>query len=201
MTRARKGTCWLFVFFLLCPVLMAQRTTGTLVGTVTDPTGAILPGAEITVTNVDTGVSRGAVSGDNGAYTLAALLPGLYRLQATLPGFKEAVLENVRLRVDQQRRADLQLEVGEITEQVTVEAKPVALGTENPAMGEVITGEQVVELPLGRPRLCRVGHAERRSDGSGRSGSGRQRHGSFRRGPAELGRHLRTAGLQHRLSL
>ena len=148
MTRARKGTCWLFVFFLLCPVLMAQRTTGTLVGTVTDPTGAILPGAEITVTNVDTGVSRGAVSGDNGAYTLAALLPGLYRLQATLPGFKEAVLENVRLRVDQQRRADLQLEVGEITEQVTVEAKPVALGTENPAMGEVITGEQVVELPL-----------------------------------------------------
>ena len=57
MTRARKGTCSLFVFFLLCPVLMAQRTTGTLVGTVTDPTGAILPGAEITVTNVDTGVS------------------------------------------------------------------------------------------------------------------------------------------------
>ena len=48
MTRARKGTCWLFVFFLLCPVLMAQRTRGIIVGTVTDATGAVLPGVEIT---------------------------------------------------------------------------------------------------------------------------------------------------------
>ena len=144
----KKATCFIFVSFLLCPVLMAQRTTGTILGTVSDATGAVIPGAEITVTHADTGLSRTAVSDDLGAYVMSSLPPGLYRLQVSLAGFKEAVLENVRLNVDQQRRADLLLEVGEITEQVMVQAKAVPLGTANPSMGEVITGQQVVELPL-----------------------------------------------------
>ena len=145
---SRKATWRIFVLFLLCPALMAQRTTGTIVGTVTDATGAVVPGAEITLTNLDTGASRSVLTSDTGAYALTSLPPGLYRLQATLPGFKEAVVENVRLNVDQQRRTDLQLELGEITEQVTVQAQSIALGTENPSMGEVISQEQLVELPL-----------------------------------------------------
>ncbi len=139
---------------LLCACLVevevafGQASAGTLVGTVTDQSGAVVPGVEITVTNVGTGALRTTVTNSAGGYSVPLLQPGTYKITAVRQGFKQAVVENVRLRVNEEQRNDLAMEVGEVTQEVSVTASAVALGTETPVIGEVISDKQIVDLPL-----------------------------------------------------
>ena len=138
------------IILLLATVpAVAQATVGTILGTVTDASGGVLPGVEVTITNNETGVSRTTFTNESGNYKVARLLPGRYSIGAELPGFKRAFIEDALLQVNQEARYDLILEVGEITEQVTVSGETIALvQTDDATVGQVVDHKKVVELPL-----------------------------------------------------
>ena len=102
--------------------LSQTSSTGAITGTATDPTGALIPGVEITITNEATGEMRSTISSDNGSYTFPLLAPGSYRIQAALTGFKTIVHPSIRLNVTETVRSDFKLEVGALAERITVEA-------------------------------------------------------------------------------
>src|SRR6202008_2020423 len=102
--------------------VFAQAVTGTLLGTVTDSTGAVVSGAKVTVTHQDTGFTRTVVSDAIGEYTVPSIPTGTYTVLVEMDGFKAAALSNVDLGVDQRARIDVKLEVGAMTESVTIEA-------------------------------------------------------------------------------
>src|SRR5918995_5083640 len=100
----------------------AQAVTGTLLGNVTDASGAAVPGATVTATEVETNVSRSAVTNESGYYIFTSLLNGRYSVSAEIQGFKKTVRQNVKVDVNTTIRVDLSLEVGAVTEAVTVAA-------------------------------------------------------------------------------
>ena len=128
--------------------ILAQTTTGTIVGRVTDATGAVIPGASVTVVSEDTGMQRSLVSGDEGHYEATLLPIGRYRIEAEQPGFKTRQVSDILLQVNQTVRVDLALEVGEISEVVQVESTAAVVQTDRSDVGVVIDETQVVELPL-----------------------------------------------------
>ena len=106
---------------------VAQTSFGTITGIIRDSSGAVLPDANITVTNEQTGISRQATTDSNGAYTVPSLPPAVYTVTAELKGFKKGVASKVALEVTQILRKDITLEVGEISQTVEVQAEaPVA---------------------------------------------------------------------------
>src|SRR5690348_9667299 len=133
---------------LVTSVLHAQKTSGTITGTVTDPTGAAIVGASITATNVGTGAMRQATSDAQGNYTFPDLDPGIYTITVKNSGFKEYKQSNVVLNVASTRRADAKLTPGGTMEVVNVEANAIQVQTDSAALGEVVDGQQVRELPL-----------------------------------------------------
>ena len=136
------------VFFLVPATLFAQTITSTITGVVTDQSRATIPGAEVTATNVATGVAFAAVSDDLGSYRIALLPPGTYDLSVELPGFKTGLVTGIEARVDVVVARDVILEVGEVTEHVTVAAETNLVETESPNIGSVVSERQLVELPL-----------------------------------------------------
>src|SRR5438128_2026581 len=107
------------LFLLLAAVVAhAQQTTATLLGTVTDPSGAAVPGVTVQASNLGTNVVREATSDSGGAYSIPNLSPGNYRVRASKEGFQAARVDLVTLQVEQAARLDLILEVGNITETV-----------------------------------------------------------------------------------
>ncbi len=126
----------------------AQVSKGTFTGTVTDQTGAVIPGATITVTNEGTGVAVTAATSSDGLYTVPDLQPGLYTLKAESKGFKTLVNQHVQLTVAYVQRVDFKLEVGELKEAITVEAQATLVDTATGRMSELITSSQVQNLPL-----------------------------------------------------
>jgi len=127
---------------------VAQTSFGTITGVLRDSSGAVLPDAEVTVTNNKTGIARTVNTDSNGNYVLPSLPPSDYTVSAELRGFKKAVSANVPLEVNQRLRVDLVLEVGEITQTVEVQAEAPLLQSESSTVGTVIANKQVVELPL-----------------------------------------------------
>src|SRR6185503_15186534 len=126
----------------------AQRITATIRGTVTDSTGAVVPGANVTVRGENTGFTRTTVTNSSGLYTFAELPLGTYTVEVALTGFKSAVTHGITLNVADVRSADVQLEAGAVSENVTVEAPAVAVQTTGGEVAGLVTGEQVRELPL-----------------------------------------------------
>src|SRR5215471_13473273 len=112
-------------------ILSAQGVRATIVGRVTDDTGAVLPGANITITNVGTNESRSVLSNDNGEYAIPQLAPGQYTLTAEYAGFNKVVRSGIVLETNQQARLDLVLKVGTLTEEVEVSAAAPLVTTEN----------------------------------------------------------------------
>ncbi len=98
----------------------AQTSTATILGTVKDTTGALIPGVSITVKHTESGLTRNVVSGERGGYTVPLLPVGAYEITTTMPGFKQEVRTGINLVVGQEAVVDLTLEVGAAAEQVTV---------------------------------------------------------------------------------
>ncbi|MCW5977049.1 MAG: carboxypeptidase regulatory-like domain-containing protein [Bryobacteraceae bacterium] len=126
----------------------AFSQTAQVTGTVTDPTGAVVPGAKVTAANVNTGVARDSVTNDAGNYLITALLPGRYTVTAEAAGFKQLRREQINLAVDQIGRIDFVMEVGGLQESVTVEASAVLLDSATSTVGMVVENQRVTELPL-----------------------------------------------------
>src|SRR5438094_971815 len=132
--------------FSVC-CLYAQ-TFGEVTGRVTDPSGAVIPGASVTLTNVNTNAVRNVVSTEAGAYTLPSIPPGAYRLRTELPGFKVAASEPFEVQVQQVVRLDVTLQVGQVSETVEVAATADLLQAETATVGAVVENKIITELPL-----------------------------------------------------
>jgi hypothetical protein len=127
----------------------AQAATGTLLGNVRDESGAAVPGATITITEVRTNIPRMMVSNETGHYTFTNLPPGIYRVEGELEGFRKYVREAVTLQVNTTVRVDVALSVGTLAESVTVSAETPLLQTDRTDTGRIIDGDQIAQMPLG----------------------------------------------------
>jgi len=126
----------------------AQSVTGTLLGTVTDSTGAVVTGAKVTVTNEGTQLTRTLKTDANGEYTAPSLPTGIYTIVVEMEGFKTAALSGVEVGVDQRLKVDVPLEVGALTESVTIEASSPLIQAASSELGTTVTDEQIKALPL-----------------------------------------------------
>jgi len=136
------------VVSLLLTPMYAQKTTGTISGVVTDSTGAVVAKAPVTITNTATGQTRTVNTDDQGTYSAPDLLPGSYQISVKTANFKESVTNNVELHVASVVTQNVKLQVGGTTETIEVSANNVQVQTDSAALGEVIDGGQVKELPL-----------------------------------------------------
>lgn len=137
----------LILVVLGCASLWAQATA-QVSGTVKDQSGAVLPGVEITATQTETGVARTTVSNETGSYVLPSLPTGPYRLEAALPGFRTFVQTGIVLQVNANLVVNPSLEVGQVTEQVEVQANAAQVETRSAGVGQVIEQQRILELPL-----------------------------------------------------
>ena len=147
----RIGVCvWIaFVAFTMAgATAWAQSTTAQITGSVKDQSGAVLPGVEVTVTQTATGGKRSTLTNETGNYVLASLPLGPYMLEASLPGFKSYVQTGIVLQVDASPTINVVLQVGQISEQVEVEANAGLVETRTTAIGHVVTNQEVAEMPL-----------------------------------------------------
>src|SRR6201988_2428549 len=148
----RKFTNLLIVGLVICVaqvVVQAQTTTGALSGTVTYPGTALVAGATVTVTGVDTGAERSAVTNSSGAFDFPALLPGKYTVSVDAKGFKKTVVRDVVVSVAQTAQLTIPLEIGLEGETVTVTTTQEVINVTSPSLTNVINTRQVVDLPLG----------------------------------------------------
>src|SRR4029079_3856208 len=104
---------------------------------VMDPSGAFVPGVNITVRNTATGMVFSAVSDELGSYTVTRIPPGEYEVSAELSGFKKSLLQGIVLQVAQKARVDIALQLGQVTQEVSVQARPSIVETESPMIGSV----------------------------------------------------------------
>lgn len=126
----------------------AQEFRGTISGTVTDTTGAAIPGAKITVTATASGTTQNTVSNGVGQYVVPLLLPGNYTITAHMEGFKEIVRQGISLDASQHLIIDLKMQVGSSSQTITVSAAAPLLNTANGSVGQTITTKEVADLPL-----------------------------------------------------
>ena len=146
----RKFTKILITGFalLLCQMAIQAQTTGSISGTVSDPNGAVVAGANVTLKNNATGAERSTVAKDNGTFTFTALEPGNYSVTVEASGFKRTVAPSVDVTVSTQAQVTIALEVGLAGETVTVTAVQDVINSSNPTLTNVINTRQVVDLPL-----------------------------------------------------
>jgi hypothetical protein len=129
-------------------VAFAQQPFGTIVGTVTDATGAVMPGVTVTVTNGDTDVRQTVVTGTTGDYSLSYVMNGTYRIEATQSGFRAAAMSGVVVAAAHTVRADIRMEVGDVQQVIEVLASVNGRQTDTAVVGTTIDGKSVSDLPL-----------------------------------------------------
>ncbi len=125
-----------------------QAVFGNIFGTVTDPTGAVVPAAKVTLTEVGKGITVSTTTNASGNYTQTHLSVGTYRVSIEAPGFKTVVQQNVPVSVDTSTRVDAVLELGAQTQEITVNAAPPLLTTDRADVSATLSGRQVNELPV-----------------------------------------------------
>ena len=154
MTTARSRSAGriaalvLGLFFCAAGAASAQIDTASIVGTVRDASGGILPGVSVVATHVESGVSTSVVTNASGQYVFPSVRVGLYTVSAELSGFRRAVQQNVRLQVQDRAEVNFTLEVGAVTEEVIVQGRPDLLQTQTADIGNVIDERQIRDLPL-----------------------------------------------------
>jgi hypothetical protein len=149
MKRIVPLVAMLIAFVAVHGPLHAQGgAQGTILGTVTDSSGALIPGGVVTITNLETNFSSTTKSNPEGAYSVPYLRPGRYKVQGEKEGFSKSSVDKLTLQVGQSLRVDLALRPGELSESVSVTANALQLDTENAAVGTVVNERQVVDLPL-----------------------------------------------------
>jgi outer membrane receptor protein involved in Fe transport len=142
---------------VLLPADARAQATGQITGVITDPSGSVVPGATVEVTNQATGFTRNAVTELDGVYTIPLLNPGVYEAKASLSGFRTTVRGGIEVVVNGTARVDLKLQVGAIAEQVTVAASAPLVETKNATLGVVIDQKKVVDLPLNGRNFTQLG--------------------------------------------
>jgi hypothetical protein len=133
---------------VLTGVASAQDFRGAIGGRVTDESGGVLPGVTVTVTNKETNISNDATTNETGTYSLLYLTPGTYTVTAELQGFKKVMRDNVAIRIGDRLEVDFKLEVGGLTETITVAAETPLLETRSGSAGQVIDEKQIALMPL-----------------------------------------------------
>ncbi|HET7219109.1 MAG TPA: TonB-dependent receptor [Vicinamibacterales bacterium] len=134
---------------LIAPAITSgQAVTGTLLGNITDASGGTVPGATVTATEVKTNTSRTVVSNETGYYIFSSLQNGTYEVSAELQGFRKVIRKDVKVDVNTTVRVDLTLEVGQMSEAVTVSAESPILQTDRTDTGRILESKMVTELPL-----------------------------------------------------
>ncbi len=146
----KKLLCAFFVLALtLCFASSGWgQATGSFSGTVTDKSGSVISGASVTATSQGTGLSRASKTDDAGHYLIPLLQIGIYTLRVEFQGFRAAETKDLRLQVDEARELDFSLSPSSVSSQVEVSANAIAVETTNPSLGQVITAQQVAQLPL-----------------------------------------------------
>jgi hypothetical protein len=134
---------------LMSALIQAQTTTGSIVGTVTDPSGAAVPGATVTVNNESTGITVIRLTTDtSGNYVATALPPGRYSITVEATGFKKSITPGINLSVQDRLGINVVLEVGQVTETVEVAGTAQQLQTDSSYLGQVVESQRIVDLPL-----------------------------------------------------
>jgi hypothetical protein len=130
------------------PTAHGQAVSGTILGTVTDSSGGVIGNAKVTIVNEGTSLTRTVTADPNGEYTAPSLPPGRYTVMTEMPGFKALALSNIDLGVDQRVRIDLKLEVGAMTESVSIRAETPLVQTSSSELGTTVTDQEIEALPL-----------------------------------------------------
>ena len=144
----KRGIFLLAIVTIAVSIIWAQAVRATLVGRVTDQTGAVVPGTRITLINAGTNETHAVTVSDNGEFVFSQLAPGRYTLTSEHEGFRKDVRTGLELQVGQEARVDISLQVGALAEQVEVVAAAPLVSSENAALGNVVDQKKVVELPL-----------------------------------------------------
>jgi hypothetical protein len=147
MSRIRK-TVLLLALALLMAALASAQVTSSLRGTVTDPSGAVVRGAVVTLTSPDTGVKRTTTATNDGVYQFLQVPPGRYTLSVEAEGFSKTELTGIQLLVNTPATTDVTLQVGSVSQQVTVSAAAATLNTEDATVGNAFEENQVKQLPI-----------------------------------------------------
>ncbi|UCF36156.1 MAG: carboxypeptidase regulatory-like domain-containing protein [Acidobacteriota bacterium] len=142
------GACLCAVLLAFTPAVVAQSVNASLNGVVSDATGGVIPGVEVTVTNTGTGATLTYISDDQGRYAFQSLAPGQYELRAVMTGFKESVQSGIQLGINMKGRVDVILQVGEVSETIEVVGAPSQLNFENATREEGINPDTLQRLPL-----------------------------------------------------
>jgi hypothetical protein len=159
MSRDRSAAGWfksfgfitltiLTLLFALAPITYAQVDEGSITGIVQDPTGAVVPGAEVTLLNTDQGITLSTTSNNAGEYTFSPVRIGNYTVSVSAPGFSKTTQENVHINADSHLQVNVGLKTGATTETVQVTTAPPELQTEEASVGQTVTGRSVNNLPL-----------------------------------------------------
>jgi hypothetical protein len=164
--------CFMATILLVGSQCQAQVASAELSGNVLDPSGAAIPGATVTATNVDTAIAHTTTSEKGGDYVLTSLPPGNYTLTVEAPGFSKLEQSGIDLQINQQARLELTLKVGQAAETVSVTGHPPLLEAESSSVGTVISQQLVNELPLNGRNFVQLATLSPGVNGVGESASG-----------------------------
>ncbi len=148
---SRKQTLsavFVFLFVSLCSSVLFGQATGSFSGTISDNSGAVVSGAKVTVTAQATNITREATTDDTGHFLVPLLGVGVYTVRVDAQGFRPSESRDLRLQVDEHREVNFTVQPASVSTSVEVNASEVAVETSTPTLGQVITSEQVAELPL-----------------------------------------------------
>lgn len=145
---ARLSAAILAILFTTSIALVAQTTTGSIYGTVTDASGAVIPGATITVTNPQTNETLTAKSNNDGAFVFPVVNPGTYKATATMAGFSTVTQTDLRVASNQNVNSSFTLSAGEVNSEVTVTAGAALIDTRESQIAETVDQKRIVDLPL-----------------------------------------------------
>ncbi len=148
MIQRHIGLKLLFSLLLVTSMAGAQVTTGSIVGIVKDSAGAVLPGVSIKLTNTDTGATRTVIADEVGRYNAPQLPLGGYEISAELPGFQTAVRRGVTLTIGREAVVDFSLQVGSVSQEVTVNAEAALVSTTNANLSYLVDDKKIRDLPL-----------------------------------------------------